>query len=59
MQTQDSTSWRVVWYTVFESFFMLAVTCAQIIYVRRLIDQRPINNTSSAKINSRNIAGWV
>ncbi len=58
MQTQDSTSWRVVWYTVFESFFMLAVTIAQIMYVRRLVDQRPINNVGMAKINQR-AAGWV
>jgi len=40
MATQDSTEWRVAWYTVFESCIMLAVTLGQVFYVQRLINNR-------------------
>lgn len=40
MLTQDSTEWRVAWYTVFESVFMFVITFGQVWYVQRLINQR-------------------
>ena len=40
MSTQDSTEWRVMWYTVFESLFMIAVTAGQLVYVQRLVNRR-------------------
>jgi len=40
MLIQDSTEWRVAWYTVFESLFMFAITIGQVAYVQRLINQR-------------------
>lgn len=40
MMTQDSTEWRVAWYTVFESAFMFAIAFGQVWYVQRLINQR-------------------
>lgn len=40
MEAQDSTEWRVAYYTVFESGFMFAVTLGQVLYVHRLINNR-------------------
>jgi hypothetical protein len=38
--TQDNTEWRVTWYTVFESVFMVGITLGQVFYVQRLVNNR-------------------
>lgn len=40
LMTQDSTEWRVTYYTIFESVFIILVAVVQVAYVQRLINQR-------------------
>jgi len=40
MLTQDSTEFRVAWFTIVESIFMISVTLGQVFYIRRLINNR-------------------